>query len=53
MQTPDTPKLSGPHRRSGRPFSKLSAFSITIALVVVLLALAAFLAVIVLTKRAH
>jgi uncharacterized membrane protein len=53
MQTPDTPKLAGQHRRSGRPFSELSTFAITVALAIVVLALAAFLAVVVLMTRAH
>ena len=53
MEAPDTPKRSGSHRRWGRPFSELSAFSVTVGLAVVLLALAAFLAVLVLMKRAR
>jgi hypothetical protein len=53
MKAPDTPERSGQHRRWGRPFSELSAFSVTVGLAVVLLALAAFLAVLVLMKRAR
>jgi hypothetical protein len=53
MQTPDTPKLAGQHRRWGRPFSELSAFSVTVAAGVVVLALAAFIAVLVLMNGAH
>jgi len=44
-ESPGHSKRSGPHRRWGRPFSELSAFSV-VGLAVVLLALAAFLAVV-------
>jgi hypothetical protein len=53
MTAPETPKFTGSHRRCGRPFGELSPFHAAVAIILVLLSLALFLAVLVTMKWAY
>jgi hypothetical protein len=42
----DTPKMSGPHRRCGRPFGELSPFHSVVAVALVLVVFGLFLMIV-------
>jgi hypothetical protein len=45
VNRPETPKFSGSHQRWGRPFGHMSSFHLSVAMVLVLAALAMLIVV--------